>query len=159
MGVQLSLKAALPLAGILATASDRCSKTGPWTCFVTLHPALKRVKYSIGSSYVDERKKHHHAYCMEVYMISKLLIPCNLTDDNGKDYSHSGLWSSKSMARNYCFLLCICERYLTRQYVLKITVCGRYFTRQIVHYSKSVTLQGRSPIIVGVILKKAVRPL
>ena len=29
MGVQLSLKAALPLAGILATASDRCSKTGP----------------------------------------------------------------------------------------------------------------------------------
>ena len=29
MGVQLSLKAALPLAGILATASDHCSKTGP----------------------------------------------------------------------------------------------------------------------------------
>ena len=29
MEVQLSLKAALPLAGILATASDRCSKTGP----------------------------------------------------------------------------------------------------------------------------------
>ena len=29
MGVQLSLKAAQPLAGILATASDRCSKTGP----------------------------------------------------------------------------------------------------------------------------------
>ena len=30
MGAQLSLKAALPLVGILATASDRCSKTGPW---------------------------------------------------------------------------------------------------------------------------------
>ena len=30
MGVQLSLKSALPLAGILATVSDRCSKTGPW---------------------------------------------------------------------------------------------------------------------------------
>ena len=29
MGVQLSLKAALPLAGILATAPDHCSKTGP----------------------------------------------------------------------------------------------------------------------------------
>ena len=29
MGVQLSLKAVLTLAGILATASDRCSKTGP----------------------------------------------------------------------------------------------------------------------------------
>ena len=29
MGVQLSLKAALPLAGILATASDRCDKTRP----------------------------------------------------------------------------------------------------------------------------------
>ena len=29
MGAQLSLKAALPLAGILATASDRCRKTGP----------------------------------------------------------------------------------------------------------------------------------
>ena len=29
MGAQLSLKAALPLVGILATASDRCSKTGP----------------------------------------------------------------------------------------------------------------------------------
>ena len=28
MGAQLSLKAALPLAGILATASDRCNKTG-----------------------------------------------------------------------------------------------------------------------------------
>ena len=33
MGAQLSSKAALPLAGILATASDRCSKTGPWTPF------------------------------------------------------------------------------------------------------------------------------
>ena len=31
MGVQLSLKAALPLAEILATESDCCSKTGPWT--------------------------------------------------------------------------------------------------------------------------------
>ena len=39
MGVQLSLKAALPLAGILATASDRCRKTGPWT---TLPPATGR---------------------------------------------------------------------------------------------------------------------
>ena len=29
MGAQLLLKAALPLAGILATASDRCRKTGP----------------------------------------------------------------------------------------------------------------------------------
>ena len=29
MEAQLSLKAALPLAGILATASDRCRKTGP----------------------------------------------------------------------------------------------------------------------------------
>ena len=29
MGVQLSVKAALPLTGILVTASDRCSKTGP----------------------------------------------------------------------------------------------------------------------------------
>ena len=29
MGAQLSLKAALPLAERLGTASDRCSKTGP----------------------------------------------------------------------------------------------------------------------------------
>ena len=31
MGARLSLKAALPLAGILATSSDRCIKTGPWS--------------------------------------------------------------------------------------------------------------------------------
>ena len=36
MGVQLSLKAVLPLAGILATASDRCSKTGPRASVVTI---------------------------------------------------------------------------------------------------------------------------
>ena len=35
MGAQLSLKAALPLGGILATASGRCSKTGPRAATMT----------------------------------------------------------------------------------------------------------------------------
>ena len=38
MGVQLSLKAALPLTERLAPVSDRCSKTGPWaTCLLFMN--------------------------------------------------------------------------------------------------------------------------
>ena len=52
MGAQLSLKAALPLAGILLTASDRCNKTGP-CAIIQIKYVLPKLcylpQYSYGS--------------------------------------------------------------------------------------------------------------
>ena len=44
MGAQLLLKAALPLAGILATASDRCRKTGPLQTPASPGAVLQRAR-------------------------------------------------------------------------------------------------------------------
>ena len=44
IGAQLLLKAALPLAGILATASDRCRKTGPLQTPASPGAVLQRAR-------------------------------------------------------------------------------------------------------------------
>ena len=44
MGVQLLLKAAVPLAGILATAWDRCRKTGPLQTPASPGAVLQRAR-------------------------------------------------------------------------------------------------------------------
>ena len=52
MGAQLLLKAAMPLAGILMTASDRCNKTGP-CAIIQIKYVLPKLchppQYSYGS--------------------------------------------------------------------------------------------------------------
>ena len=53
MAAQLSMKAALPLAKILATASCRSSKTGPWIVMCRTLPS--KVIHKSGFVYIEGR--------------------------------------------------------------------------------------------------------
>ena len=53
MGVQLSLKVAMPLAGILATESDRCSKTAQGPVLLLRHDAVAIILANGSAAYFE----------------------------------------------------------------------------------------------------------